>query len=195
MAETEKHPFEPFLPSGTRVLFLGSFPPQKKRWCIDFFYPNYINDFWRICGLLFYDDREHFILPGAKRFDKDRIIEFCKHQGIALFDTATAVRRLQDNASDKYLEITEPTDIAALLEKIPECESIAATGQKAAEILAGHFGCELPTIGDYKAVNYRGRELRFWRMPSTSRAYPLPLEKKAEVYRRLFASLTGRREL
>ena len=90
MAEIEKHPFEPFLPSGAKVLFLGSFPPQKKRWSIDFFYPNFINDFWRICGLLFYDDRNHFILPGAKSFDKDRIIEFCTLQGIALFDTATA---------------------------------------------------------------------------------------------------------
>ena len=75
MAEIEKHPFEPFLPLGAKVLFLGSFPPQKKRWSIDFFYPNFINDFWRICGLLFYDDRNHFILPGAKSFDKDRIMK------------------------------------------------------------------------------------------------------------------------
>ena len=28
--------------------------------------------------------------------------------------------------------------------------------------------------------------LRFWRMPSTSRAYPLPLDKKADAYRQLF---------
>ena len=192
MAEIEKHPFEPFLPSGARVLFLGSFPPQKKRWSIDFFYPNFINDFWRICGLLFYDDRNHFILQGAKSFDKDRIIEFCTLQGIALFDTATAVRRLQDNASDKFLEVAEPTDIDALLDKIPDCEAVAATGQKAAEILAGHFGCELPAIGDYKTVTCCGRALRFWRMPSTSRAYPLSLEKKTEVYRCLFGSLAGR---
>jgi len=30
------------------------------------------------------------------------------------------------------------------------------------------------------------RALSFWRMPSTSRAYPLALEKKADFYRRLF---------
>ena len=29
-------------------------------------------------------------------------------------------------------------------------------------------------------------DIQFWRMPSTSRAYPLPLEKKAGFYRRLF---------
>ena len=28
----ETHPFEPFLPQGARILFLGSFPPQEKRW-------------------------------------------------------------------------------------------------------------------------------------------------------------------
>ena len=28
--------------------------------------------------------------------------------------------------------------------------------------------------------------LHFYRMPSTSRAYPLPLEKKAEAYCQLF---------
>ena len=26
--KTEKHPFQPFLPDGARILFLGSFPPQ-----------------------------------------------------------------------------------------------------------------------------------------------------------------------
>ena len=28
----ERHPFEPFLPEGARMLFLGSFPPQPHRW-------------------------------------------------------------------------------------------------------------------------------------------------------------------
>ena len=190
MAEIEKHPFEPFLPPAAKVLFLGSFPPQQKRWSIDFFYPNFINDFWRICGLLFYDDRSHFIIPGTKSFDKAKIIDFCNQEGIALFDTAIAVRRIKDNASDKFLEVAEPTDIDALLERIPHCQAVVATGQKAAEVLSVHFGCELPSIGDYRKVNRGVRELNFWRMPSTSRAYPLSLEKKAEAYRRLFTEIS-----
>ncbi len=47
----EYHPLFPFLPENTKVLFLGSFPPQRKRWSMDFFYPNFINDHWRIMGL------------------------------------------------------------------------------------------------------------------------------------------------
>ena len=46
--DVEWHPLRPFLPPNARVLFLGSFPPPRQRWCIDFFYPNYINDHWRI---------------------------------------------------------------------------------------------------------------------------------------------------
>jgi hypothetical protein len=36
----EEHPLEPFLPVNAKLLMLGSFPPQKKRWSMEFFYPN-----------------------------------------------------------------------------------------------------------------------------------------------------------
>ena len=63
---TEKHPFEPFLPPEARMLFLGSFPPQPHRWSMPFYYPNWINDFWRILGLIFFEDKNHFCLPGGR---------------------------------------------------------------------------------------------------------------------------------
>lgn len=53
MKTSEQHPLEPFLPAGARLLMLGSFPPQRKRWSMEFFYPNLQNDMWRIFGLLF----------------------------------------------------------------------------------------------------------------------------------------------
>ena len=55
--DIEYHPLKPFLPKNAKVLFLGSFPPQRKRWCIDFFYPNWINDHWRIEGEVFFGDK------------------------------------------------------------------------------------------------------------------------------------------
>ena len=36
---SELHPLEPFLPVGARLLMLGSFPPQRVRWSMDFFLP------------------------------------------------------------------------------------------------------------------------------------------------------------
>ena len=184
----ERHPFEPFLPAGAKVLMLGSFPPQRKRWCMEFYYPNWLNDFWRICGLVFYGDRDRFVIPGEKRFDLDMIKSFCQEKGIALYDTATEVRRLNDNASDKFLEVVTPTDIPALLEQIPECTAVVTTGQKAADVLAGAFGCSEPGVGGRICLSISGRQIDFYRMPSTSRAYPLPLDRKADAYRSLFTA-------
>lgn len=187
--DIEYHPFEPFVPDHARVLFLGSFPPQRKRWCMEFFYPNWINDYWRILGLVFFGKKDHFVIPGEKRFDLPRIRDFCSGKGIALFDTAVAVRRLMDNASDKFLEVVEPTDIPALLSRMPACGALVTTGQKATDVVMERFGCVEPPVGQNTLIAFDDRELAFWRMPSTSRAYPLPLEKKAASYRILFDSL------
>ena len=178
----EQHPFEPFLPSGARMLFLGSFPPPPHRWSMPFYYPNWINDFWRIIGLIHFGDREHFCLPAEKRFNEALIREFCANAGLAFYDTAFEVKRLRDNASDAFLEIVTPTDIHALLQHIPTCHTLVTTGHKATSVVAEYFGSPLPNVGEY--VEIAG--IRFWRMPSTSRAYPLPLERKADFYRRLF---------
>lgn len=104
LSGVEHHPLEPFLPENAVLLMLGSFPPQKKRWSMDFFYPNLQNDMWRIFGFIFFDDKDYFLTP-EKIFDKERIIAFLREKGIALYDTASCVRRLQDNASDKFLEV------------------------------------------------------------------------------------------
>lgn len=141
---------------------------------------------WRVMGTIFYGDRRHFEIEGTKRFDRERIIEFCTTQGIALYDTATEVHRLKDNASDKFLEVIEPTDIEALLNELPHCQAIVTTGQKATETIAEQFGCTIPAVGSSTQLTVGTRTLRFWRMPSTSRAYPLALDKKAEVYRSMF---------
>ena len=182
----ERHPLPPFLPVGARVLMLGSFPPSRERWSMDFFYPNWINDMWRIMGLIFFNDHHHFELIGEKRFDSIKIADFCASRGIALYDTACEVIRLRDNAADKFLEVVTPTDIAALLRELPTCRAIITTGQKAAEIVAEQFGCSIPSVGTHVSLRTDNRCLDFWRLPSTSRAYPLSLEKKAEAYRKMW---------
>lgn len=185
----ERHPLEPFLPANARLLMLGSFPPQKKRWSMEFYYPNWNNDMWRIVGLLFFNDKNHFLNEATKAFDKDRIIPFLQEKGIALFDTATAIRRLQDNASDKFLEVVEPTDIEDMLRRLPECKAIVTTGEKATETLCEQFSLEKPKVGDFTEFVFDGRPMRLYRMPSSSRAYPLALEKKAAAYHIMYQDL------
>ena len=154
---SELHPLEPFLPGNARILMLGSFPPKRIRWSMEFFYPNLQNDMWRIVGYL------------------------------ALYDTAVEVIRLKDNASDNFLQVVREVDLAALLARIPACRAIVTTGQKATDTLRALTGCDSPAVGESVAVRYAGRDLRLWRMPSSSRAYPRPVEWKAEFYRRVFA--------
>ena len=153
---------------------------------MDFFYPNFINDHWRIEGLIFFGDKDYFVDTEAKTFRLERIIPFLEQKGIGFYDTATAVRRLKDNASDKFLEIATATDIASLLEKLPHCTAIVTTGQKATDTIVEKFGCSTPSMGGMSTVRIAGREYNFWRMPSTSRAYPLALEKKAAYYLKMF---------
>lgn len=184
--DTEHHPLTPFIPNGARVLMLGSFPPGRERWSMDFFYPNWINDMWRIIGLIFYGDKHHFEITGERRFDREKIMTFCSTNGIALYDAAVEVRRLKANASDKFLEVVTHTDITRLIDYIPECRAIITTGEKAAEIVAEQFGCSIPSVGTHVSLRTDNRCLDFWRLPSTSRAYPLSLEKKAEAYRKMW---------
>lgn len=190
----EYHPLIPFLPTNAKVLFLGSFPPQRKRWCMDFYYPNFINDHWRIEGAVFFGDRHHFVDEEEKRFKLTDIIAFCQEKGLAFFDTSTAVRRLQDNASDKFLEVVEPTDIQALIAQLPQLRTIVTTGEKATETLCTTMKISsLPKVNTFVPVpdtyNQAGEQLVLYRLPSSSRAYPLAFEKKVEAYKRMFEQM------
>ena len=128
--QLESHPWEPFIPENARILIMGTFPPKSGRWSMDFYYPNYINDFWRIMGLLFYDDPLKFVDIAHKTFRLPEIKQLLCERGIAMNDTGATVRRLRDNASDKYLEIVEPVNLTALLQKMPLCHTVATTGEK-----------------------------------------------------------------
>lgn len=181
----EVHPLKPFLPERAKILMLGSFPPPRKRWSMDFFYPNLQNDMWRIFGLIFFSDREHFVIPNERKFDQPRIETFLQEIGVALYDAACAVNRLQGNASDKFLEIVEDTPVEHLLELMPYCKALVTTGQKATETLCQRFALSIPKIGTYESFTCLDRPMRLWRMPSSSRAYPLSLSRKAEYYEKM----------
>lgn len=165
---------------------LGSFPPQKKRWAMDFYYPNFTNDMWRVFGVVFFGDPLHFVDKANKTYRKEDIVDFLNSKGIGIYDTACAVRRLQDNASDKFLEVVSPTNIEALLTQMPNCRAIATTGKKATDTICERYAIEQPKIGESTEITINGQNIKLYRLPSTSRAYPLSLEKKAESYRKMF---------
>ncbi len=185
----ERHPWPPFIPDHAKILIMGTFPPKPNRWRMNFYYPNPTNDFWRVMGQIFYGDPLALYDKEKKGFDLAEIKVLLRREGIAMNDTGYKVCRLRDNASDKFLEIVEPVDLKNLLASMPECGVLATTGEKAASVVAGLTGTAVPRTGEYVDTVYEplDRPLRIWRMPSTSRAYPLPMLQKAAFYHRLFA--------
>ncbi|OAU94368.1 uracil-DNA glycosylase family protein [Moraxella catarrhalis] len=184
------HPLLPFTPLNARVMMLGSFPPPPERWKMPFYYPNYNNDMWRILGLVFFGDAERFIDKANKTFYQDEIEKFLVSAGIAIGDTAYQVIRQKDNASDQFLQIITPTDIESILRQLPQCHAVITTGEKATEVLCQQFTSQkTPKIGEQVQLLIANRCIDLYRLPSSSRAYPLAIDKKADVYRQVFDAL------
>lgn len=157
---------------------------------MDFYYPNFINDMWRIFGLIYFGDKDRFVDTANKTFRKEDIIQLLTQHGIALSDTGKEVTRTKDNASDKWLQIDRPIDLKETLADLPDCIAIATTGEKAAGVIAELTGTELPKVGEFSECQMimndgEIRYFRHWRMPSSSRAYPLKLEAKAAQYEKM----------
>ena len=184
----ETRPFPPFLPKNATVMTMGTFPPASEKRSMEFHYPNFQNDMWRVYGLVFFNDAAHFQMPSEKAFDGCRIRDFLNRAGIASCPTVLKAAREHGNASDKFLKVVETVDLAAVLAKIPRCRHICTTGGKATEILLDiqGGGIKMPKTGETVPFPFAGRDLTLTRLPSTSRAYPLSLAKKAAAYRAFF---------
>lgn len=185
----ELHPLEPFFPDGAKVLMLGSFPPKKERWKMNFYYPNFQNDMWRIFGIVFFNDKDYFLTKDKKLFKETELRDFLTEKKIALWDTAMEVDRLKGNASDKFLEVLRPIDLHAVLQQLTDCGAIVTTGQKATDVLMSILEAKEPKVGEFIETMYYNRRLLIYRMPSSSRAYPKPLHEKAAVYEKMFSEL------
>ncbi len=198
----ENHPFEPWLPSNAKLLMLGTFPPSEKRWCMPWYYPNFQNDMWRIFGIVYFGDKMHFVDAERKTYRLDAIQKFLREKGVAIYDTAQRVIRTKNTASDKDLQIVQPSDLDGMLRQLPECKAVLTAGQLATKVFCEHFGIKLGgkasgissakaalEMGGYIEFPFEGRTLRLYRMPSSSRAYPMAVEKKAIYYQKMLEEI------
>lgn len=189
--EIETHPFEPWLPVNAKLLMLGTFPPAPKRWAMEWYYPNFTNDMWRIFGMIFFGDKLHFVDEANKTYRLNELKQFLKEKGVALFDTALRIRRTTGTASDKDLEIVEPADLDGMLRSLPECKAVLAAGQLATKVFTEHYNIDARNLkmGEYRTFDFEGRTLKLYRQPSSSRAYPMKVEKKAVYYEQMFKEI------
>ena len=77
-----------------------------------------------------------------------------------------------------FLQVVREVDLAGFAGP-HSCRAVVTTGQKATDTLRAITGCGEPAVGESVAFEYAGRSMRLWRMPSSSRAYPRPVEWKA----------------
>lgn len=187
----EIHPLQPFLPTNATMLMLGSFPPPKARWKMNFYYPNFQNDMWRIYGTVFFNNKDYFLNSDKTAFNQEKIEQFLRAKGIAVFDSGYKIFRQQGNASDKFLQIIEPINLTEVLAKIPQCKVIMTAGEKATETLLSLLDEERVMLknGENTSITIAQRQYQLYRLPSSSRAYPLALAKKAEIYRQFFTDI------
>jgi len=202
--EVETHPFVPVLPPNATVMMMGTFPPTADKWAMPFHYPNFYNDMWRIYGSVFFDDVDYFRVGKEKRFDPERIRAFMFERGIASCPTVKQAIRETGNASDKNLTVVTPVDLDSILPQVPKVETLFTTGGKATEVLLGLLA-EPPAKSKYPKTNqsmdypYQWQNdhnrkvdvnnLTLYRLPSTSRAYPLALNKKVAAYKDFFKKI------
>ncbi len=115
------------------------------------------------------------------------VLGYSVNESVVVFDRI----REKGNASDKFLKVVETVDLEKLLSQIPLCHHIITTGGKATEILLSLIkdAPPVPKTGETVTFYCSGREVSLTRLPSTSRAYPLSLEKKAAAYEAFFRSV------
>lgn len=201
--EIETHPFEPVLPPDATVMMMGTFPPTSDKWAMSFHYPNFYNDMWRIYGGVFFDDVNYFRVGDEKRFDPERIRAFMFERGIASCPTVKQAIRETGNASDKNLTVVKTVNLDDILPQVPKVAALFTTGGKATEVLLNLLE-EPPIKSKYPKTNqsmdypYQWQsddakllakpinDLTLYRLPSTSRAYPLALDKKIAAYKDFF---------
>lgn len=188
MLPIESYPFQPILPPHATVMMMGTFPPPPEKRCMAFHYPNFQNDMWRVYGLVFFNNAAHFEATSGKSFDADKIKTFLWEKGIASHPTVLRAIRLEGNAKDDELQVIESVNLPQVLAQLPQCKHIGTTGGKATEILLSKLPEKIKCPKTNQTIDYPcdNRIISLTRLPSTSRAYPLALIKKATAYAQFF---------
>jgi len=88
---------------------------------------------------------------------------------------------------------------------LPHLRAIVTTGEKATETICASLGIPtIPKVNTSVAISlpsdifhlpsdifHLPSSLALWRLPSSSRAYPLSFDKKVEAYRQMFKQVLG----
>jgi hypoxanthine-DNA glycosylase len=145
--------FSPIINAASRVLILGSMPGIQSLEARQY-YAHPQNQFWKIMGALFETE-----IP--KEYDART--EFLLEHGIGVWDVVHSCCR--EGSLDTAIRHEDAHDIEALFLQYPGIRFVGLNGAKAYNLFQKHIGFRFP-------------EISFRRLPSTSPAYTIKMDKK-----------------
>lgn len=182
----EVHPFPPFLPENARVLVLGTFPPAEGKRAMDFYYPNFQNDMWRILGIIYFQDPDHFRRGTEKPLTRIRSGHSSQRPASPWVPRCCVPSGKRETPRTNSFTSWKRRTWVPCCPGCPHCRRLVTTGEKATEIVL-HQCTEppkLPRTNTTVPIRLGGKRYELTRLPSSSRAYPMKLEKKAECYKK-----------
>jgi G:T/U-mismatch repair DNA glycosylase len=155
----EPHPWPPFIPANASKLILGTFPTnESNRTAYEFFYPNPLNDFWKVLFEVAGKDLNKYVTSEPVEIRKQILSDL--KLGIA--DIGKRILRQKNSSEDENLFPIEFTDIFSLLENHQTIAKIIITSSSGANSVLSWFQ-QYCTLNDINFVIKKGN------LPITSR--------------------------
>lgn len=139
--QQEIHPFKWFVPEDSRVLIVGTFPPTKRNWSYDFFYPNKRNLFWRVMAGVAGVFLQYF--SGIEAVEERK--KLLQNLQVGITDMGHTITRINDSSLDEHLSIITYMDILTILDNHPSINKIIFTSSSGPVSAAKWFNQYLTT--------------------------------------------------
>lgn len=187
----EPHPWPPFIPVNASKLILGTFPTNEiNRSAYNFFYPNPLNDFWKLIFEVAGKDLNEYRTSEPVEIRKQILSDL----SLGIADIGKRVLRQRDSSKDENLFPIEFTDIFSLLENHTTIAKIIITSSSGANSVLSWFQqyCGLNDVAlNIKKGNlpiqtgfiFNGREIKIDIISSPSRLSPIRGDRLSQMYR------------
>ena len=154
--QEEIHPWNWYIPAGSETVVIGTFPPTRRNWSFDFFYPNKSNNFWKVIARI--AGRPLNYISGPEAVDERK--ELLNHLKLGVSDMGQTIRRTTDSSLDQNLEIIAYMDIFRLLQENPSIRKLIFTSSSGKSSAMGWFKDYLHHQGIPFKIPQGGRPLR-----------------------------------
>jgi len=130
--------------SPMKCLILGSYPPHESKRDYEFYYPNAINNFWKILAdiakiKLRYVKKSELKTQEAKNEAVEERFKIMQALNAGVQNVGKIIIRKGNSSLDTNIEIIEEQDILSIIEKHKELERILLSGFSAKNSTAKSF--------------------------------------------------------